>query len=212
MFTLDPLASTRTAMSIVNGSGPSPMGNAMAGVGTAGSIAAAMSAATGNQASAVVKTAADFVRSCFVQGNAPPLLDPNGFTIGRAHFEKQPPSNLRKSNFFHFVLTIFDRQGQPVEIERAVFLGFIEKEAVGFSLSFSFLFSLIFHFHFLQDGSESPLNNGIHYRIQCLYASGIRNEQDVYIRLIDSVSQKVCFIIIIRIFPFVYHLQLFLFR
>ena len=29
--------------------------------------------------------------------------------IGRAHFEKQPPANLRKSNFFHFVVALYDR-------------------------------------------------------------------------------------------------------
>lgn len=50
--------------------------------------------------------------------------------LARAHFEKQPPSNLRKSNFFHFVLALYDRQGQPVEIERTAFVGFVEKEKV----------------------------------------------------------------------------------
>ena len=50
--------------------------------------------------------------------------------VGRAHFEKQPPSNLRKSNFFHFVIALYDRAGQPVEIERTVFIGFIEKDQV----------------------------------------------------------------------------------
>ncbi|KAK7084188.1 Transcription factor COE2, partial [Halocaridina rubra] len=48
--------------------------------------------------------------------------------LGRAHFEKQPPSNLRKSNFFHFVIALYDRAGQPIEIERTAFLGFIEKD------------------------------------------------------------------------------------
>lgn len=48
--------------------------------------------------------------------------------IGRAHFEKQPPSNLRKSNFFHFVIALYDRAGQPIEIERTAFIGFIEKD------------------------------------------------------------------------------------
>ncbi|CAB1354351.1 unnamed protein product, partial [Coregonus sp. 'balchen'] len=61
------------------------------------------------------------------------LLDANtaaqsGVALARAHFEKQPPSNLRKSNFFHFVLALYDRQGQPVEIERTSFVGFVEKE------------------------------------------------------------------------------------
>lgn len=50
--------------------------------------------------------------------------------VGRAHFEKQPPSNLRKSNFFHFVIALYDRAGQPIEIERTAFIGFIEKDQV----------------------------------------------------------------------------------
>ncbi|XP_066514665.1 transcription factor COE1-like [Hoplias malabaricus] len=55
----------------------------------------------------------------------------SGVGLARAHFEKQPPSNLRKSNFFHFVLALYDRQGQPVEIERTSFVGFVEKEKLG---------------------------------------------------------------------------------
>lgn len=50
--------------------------------------------------------------------------------LSRAHFEKQPPSNLRKSNFFHFVIALFDKNGHAVEIERTAFVGFIEKEQV----------------------------------------------------------------------------------
>uniref|UniRef100_A0A1A8HP84 Transcription factor COE1 n=2 Tax=Nothobranchius TaxID=28779 RepID=A0A1A8HP84_NOTKU len=52
----------------------------------------------------------------------------SGVGLARAHYEKQPPSNLRKSNFFHFVLALYDRQGQPVEIERTAFVDFVEKE------------------------------------------------------------------------------------
>lgn len=61
----------------------------------------------------------------------PRLCVRSGVGLARAHFEKQPPSNLRKSNFFHFVLALYDRQGQPVEIERTNFVDFIEKEKVG---------------------------------------------------------------------------------
>lgn len=61
----------------------------------------------------------------------PRLCVHSGVGLARAHFEKQPPSNLRKSNFFHFVLALYDRQGQPVEIERTNFVDFIEKEKVG---------------------------------------------------------------------------------
>lgn len=55
--------------------------------------------------------------------------------VGRAHFEKQPPSNLRKSNFFHFVIALYDRAGQPIEIERTAFIGFIEKDQVSFHIN-----------------------------------------------------------------------------
>ncbi|KDR23267.1 Transcription factor collier, partial [Zootermopsis nevadensis] len=89
--------------------------------------------------------------------------------IGRAHFEKQPPSNLRKSNFFHFVIALYDRAGQPVEIERTAFIGFIEKD---------------------QETEGQKTNNGIQYRLQLLYANGVRQEQDIYVRLIDSVTKQ----------------------
>ncbi|XP_066446574.1 transcription factor COE1 isoform X1 [Eleutherodactylus coqui] len=102
------------------------------------------------------------------------VLDANtaaqsGVGLARAHFEKQPPSNLRKSNFFHFVLALYDRQGQPVEIERTAFVGFVEKDK--------------------ETGSEKT-NNGIHYRLQLLYSNGIRTEQDFYVRLIDSMTKQ----------------------
>lgn len=71
--------------------------------------------------------------------------------IGRAHFEKQPPSNLRKSNFFHFVIALYDRAGQPIEIERTAFIGFIEKD---------------------QEAEGQRTNNGIQYRLQLLYSNG----------------------------------------
>ncbi|XP_022594586.1 transcription factor COE1 isoform X5 [Seriola dumerili] len=102
------------------------------------------------------------------------VLDANtaaqsGVGLARAHFEKQPPSNLRKSNFFHFVLALYDRQGQPVEIERTNFVDFIEKE---------------------KETSGEKTNNGIHYRLQLLYSNGIRTEQDFYVRLIDSMTKQ----------------------
>lgn len=54
----------------------------------------------------------------------------SGVALSRAHFEKQPPSNLRKSNFFHFVLALYDRSGQPVEVERTAFVDFVEQDKV----------------------------------------------------------------------------------
>ncbi|XP_077360727.1 transcription factor COE1-like isoform X1 [Festucalex cinctus] len=108
------------------------------------------------------------------QGGGGGVLDANiaaqsGVAVGRAHFEKQPPSNLRKSNFFHFVVALYDRQGQPVEVERTNFVDFIEKD---------------------KESVGEKTNNGIHYRLQLLYTSGIRTEQDFYVRLIDSASKQ----------------------
>ncbi|KAF7643303.1 hypothetical protein LDENG_00242000 [Lucifuga dentata] len=77
----------------------------------------------------------------------------SGVGLARAHFEKQPPSNLRKSNFFHFVLALYDRQGQP-------------------------------------EPSGEKTNNGIHYKLQLLYSNGVRTEQDLYVRLIDSMTKQ----------------------
>ncbi|KAM9701293.1 transcription factor COE3-like isoform 2-T2 [Menidia menidia] len=93
----------------------------------------------------------------------------SGVGLARAHFEKQPPSNLRKSNFFHFVLALYDRQGQPVEVERTAYVDFVEKEK--------------------EPGGEKT-NNGIHYKLQLLYSNGVRTEQDLYVRLIDSMTKQ----------------------
>ncbi|KAM7343294.1 EBF transcription factor knot isoform 1-T1 [Cochliomyia hominivorax] len=98
-----------------------------------------------------------------------PVVDQTNLGIGRAHFEKQPPSNLRKSNFFHFVIALYDRAGQPIEIERTAFIGFIEKES---------------------EADTTKTNNGIQYRLQLLYANGARQEQDIFVRLIDSVTKQ----------------------
>ncbi|XP_067897956.1 transcription factor COE3-like isoform X12 [Heterodontus francisci] len=111
------------------------------------------------------------VRSWMQSGG---ILDANtaaqsGVGLARSHFEKQPPSNLRKSNFFHFVLALYDRQGQPVEIERTAFVDFVEKDKE-------------------QNGEKT--NNGVHYKLQLLYSNGIRTEQDLFVRLIDSMTKQ----------------------
>ncbi|XP_051958800.1 transcription factor COE3 isoform X15 [Xyrauchen texanus] len=93
----------------------------------------------------------------------------SGVGLARAHYEKQPPSNLRKSNFFHFVLALYDRQGQPVEIERTAFVDFVEKD---------------------KEPNSEKTNNGIHYKLQLLYSNGVRTEQDLYVRLIDSMTKQ----------------------
>ncbi|XP_051960204.1 transcription factor COE2 [Xyrauchen texanus] len=93
----------------------------------------------------------------------------SGVALSRAHFEKQPPSNLRKSNFFHFVLALYDRNGQPVEVERTAFVDFVEQD---------------------KEQTGEKTNNGTHYKLQLLYSNGVRTEQDLYARLIDSVTKQ----------------------
>lgn len=43
-----------------------------------------------------------------------------------AQFEKQPPENMRKSNFFNFVIAMYDNNHHPVEVHRAVFKDFYD--------------------------------------------------------------------------------------
>jgi len=79
--------------------------------------------------------------------------------VQSAHFEKQPPNNLRKSNFFHFTVALYDRSGKPIEIERTAFVGFIEKEME-------------------PDGLRT--NNGIHYRLSLYYPSSKKNKRILF--------------------------------
>lgn len=46
--------------------------------------------------------------------------------VDRIEFTKQPPSNLRKSNFFHFMIQLYDRNNLPIEIEKTTFVKFID--------------------------------------------------------------------------------------
>lgn len=59
-----------------------------------------------------------------------PLLVFCSCHVGRLEFTKQPPPNLRKSNFFHFMLQLFDRTGNPIEVERTSFIKFIDETDV----------------------------------------------------------------------------------
>ena len=53
--------------------------------------------------------------------------------ISRIEFTKQPPGNLRKSNFFHFMIQLSDQNGAAVEIERTSFIAFIQDRDVSFT-------------------------------------------------------------------------------
>jgi len=89
--------------------------------------------------------------------------------VGRIDFTKQPPANLRKSNFFHFMISLYDKIGQPIEIERTSFIRFMdESEELG-----------------------KMANNGIRYKLQLLYQNGIRQEQEFFVRLLDASSKQI---------------------
>lgn len=71
-------------------------------------------------------------------------------------------------------MALYDRAGQPVEIERTAFIGFIEKDQVNFNNFLSKL--LLINFFFDQKEFEGQkTNNGIQYRLQLLYANGEEN-------------------------------------
>ena len=47
-------------------------------------------------------------------------------------FERQPPDNMRKSNFFNFMISIFDGNNHPVEVQKAVFKDFCDSYSVSY--------------------------------------------------------------------------------
>lgn len=47
--------------------------------------------------------------------------------LARIEFERQPPSTVRKSNFFSFVVALYDTQDNLVTVETAVFTDFIKQ-------------------------------------------------------------------------------------
>eukprot|EP00731_Ephydatia_muelleri_P038370 Em0735g4a len=55
-------------------------------------------------------------------------------TIVVAQFEKQPPDNMRKSNFFNFEVQLFDSNSQVIEICKANFNDFYDSHEVSPSL------------------------------------------------------------------------------
>ncbi|KAJ7400552.1 hypothetical protein BTVI_104463 [Pitangus sulphuratus] len=41
-----------------------------------------------------------------------------------------------------------------------------------------------------REPNNEKTNNGIHYKLQLLYSNGVRTEQDLYVRLIDSMTKQ----------------------
>ncbi|KAM7537437.1 hypothetical protein Aperf_G00000065373 [Anoplocephala perfoliata] len=141
------------------GSGFTQVPGATTSVNRFGMFHAAASGASANS-SAMVGYSGLFQR-CSQRGSQ--------MEVHSARFEKQPPNNLRKSNFFHFVLALYDRNRHPIEIERAAFIDFVEKE---------------------REPDNEKTNNGIHYRLRLVFSNGFQQNQDIYIRLVDSANKQ----------------------
>ncbi|XP_029776500.1 transcription factor COE3 [Suricata suricatta] len=45
-------------------------------------------------------------------------------------------------------------------------------------------------YRYFQEPNNEKTNNGIHYKLQLLYSNGVRTEQDLYVRLIDSMTKQ----------------------
>eukprot|EP00731_Ephydatia_muelleri_P020397 Em0013g124a len=95
-----------------------------------------------------------------VVGKMPP------HTIVVAQFEKQPPDNMRKSNFFNFEVQLFDSNSQVIEICKANFNDFYDSH----------------------EGQE--YRNGLIYKLTVKYADGVQREEQLYVRLIDSTTKQ----------------------
>lgn len=90
----------------------------------------------------------------------------SGSLVARAEFLKQPPANLRKSNFFNFTIRFYDKLDQPLDLEAAQFSDFIEKA--------------------YEANDALKTNNGIIYAVQFVTSSGLRFVENVFVRLVDS--------------------------
>ena len=77
-------------------------------------------------------------------------------------FIAQPPSNVRKSNFFTFTFKLSDSDKEPIVVENGRFSRYC-------------------------DNNE---NNGIIYSLSLLFPDGTKSKQDIIVKLINSVSRQ----------------------
>lgn len=71
------------------------------------------------------------------------------------------------------MIALYDRAGQPIEIERTAFLGFIEKDSVSYKNdNVCEKDEWLIGMFILQESEGQKTNNGIQYRLQLLYANG----------------------------------------
>jgi len=82
--------------------------------------------------------------------------------ISGAEFIDQPPSNLRKSNFFNFTIKLHDSNHQPIVIESSSFISFC----------------------------DDVVRNGVQYSVNLLLSDQTRVQQRLFIRLVDSITKE----------------------
>ena len=85
--------------------------------------------------------------------------------IARVEFEKEPPSNIRKTNLFCFDIVLYDTNGCTITVEKSQFRNFIQ-----------------------QDETSS---NGARYELGLSFDAGFKCEQFLDVRLVDSVSKEI---------------------
>jgi len=82
--------------------------------------------------------------------------------ISGAEFITQPPSNLRKSNFFNFTIILYDSNHQPIIVESSSFLSFCDDQ----------------------------IRNGVQYSVNLLLSNQSRVQQRLFVRLVDCVTKE----------------------
>lgn len=76
---------------------------------------------------------------------------------------------MRKSNFFNFVIALYDSANHPVEVHRAVFKDFYDTTAVRKISVITFLVEITLFLSF-QNGQE--YRNGLIYKLTVMYSDG----------------------------------------
>jgi len=82
--------------------------------------------------------------------------------IYSAEFTSQPPSNIRKSNFFNFSIRLYDRNQQLLTIESSSFISFC----------------------------DDVFRNGVQYSVNLILSDMRKLQQSLFIRLVDSVTKE----------------------
>ena len=77
-------------------------------------------------------------------------------------FLVQPPSNVRKSNFFTFTFKLSDAHKNPIIVEKCKFSRF----------------------------SDNNENNGVIYTCSLLFPDGSKSKQELFVKMVNSVSNK----------------------